>query len=117
MKQLDSKYTFPTIDLLNSTNRIQTEDKTEVEELKERIIRILDNFNININKFSDFEILLYSFGCNIAYLTIIIACYYKTLKKLNIEQTSKLVTGIILIILALVVIFLSNTAFFLYVYH
>lgn len=38
-------------------------------------------FNININKFSDFEILLYSFGCNIAYLTIIIACYYKTLKK------------------------------------
>lgn len=48
MKQLDSKYTFPTIDLLNSTNRIQTEDKTEVEELKERIIRILDNFNIEI---------------------------------------------------------------------
>jgi len=37
-----------------------------------------------------------------------ILSYYKTLKKLNIEQTSKLITGIILIILALIVIFLSN---------
>ncbi len=48
MKQLDSKYTFPTIDLFNSTNRIHTEDKTEVEELKDRIARILDNFNIRV---------------------------------------------------------------------
>lgn len=37
-----------------------------------------------------------------------ILSYYKTLKKLNIEQNSKLISGIILIILALVVIFLSN---------
>lgn len=37
-----------------------------------------------------------------------ILSYYKTLKKLNIEQTSKLISGIIIIILALLVIFLSN---------
>lgn len=37
-----------------------------------------------------------------------ILSYYKTLKKLNIEQTSKLIFGISLIVLALIVIFLSN---------
>lgn len=38
-------------------------------------------FKINIENFSDFETLLYSFGCNIVFLTIIVACYFKTLKK------------------------------------
>jgi len=38
-------------------------------------------FNIDIYNFSDFETILYSFGCNIAFLIIIVACYFKTLKK------------------------------------
>lgn len=38
-------------------------------------------FNINIEYFSDFDTILYSFGCNIAFLIVIITCYFKTLKK------------------------------------
>ena len=38
-------------------------------------------FNINIENFSNFGTILYSFSCNIAFLIIIVACYFKTLKK------------------------------------
>ena len=37
-------------------------------------------FNIDIDKLSNFEIVLYSFCCNIIYLIIIVICYFKTLK-------------------------------------
>lgn len=38
-------------------------------------------FNINIEKLSTLETILYSFCCNIVFLIIIICCYYQTLKK------------------------------------
>lgn len=38
-------------------------------------------FDIDIEKFSEFNIIVYSFVCNIIFLIIIMACYYKTLKK------------------------------------
>ena len=38
-------------------------------------------FNIDIETFSKLEIVLYSFGCNIVFLIVIMACYFKTLKK------------------------------------
>lgn len=38
-------------------------------------------FNIDINAFSDYQVVLYSFFCNIIYLIIIVFCYFKTLKK------------------------------------
>lgn len=37
-----------------------------------------------------------------------ILSYYKTLKKLNIEQTNKLISGIVLIVLAIVVVVFSS---------
>ncbi len=38
-------------------------------------------FKIDINKFSDLQLLLYSFACDIVFLIIIVLCYFKTLKK------------------------------------
>jgi len=38
-------------------------------------------FNINVENFSDLDLILYSFGCNIIFLIVIVACYFKTLKK------------------------------------
>lgn len=38
-------------------------------------------FKIDIEAFSNFEFLLYSFSCNIAFLIVITVCYFKTLKK------------------------------------
>lgn len=38
-------------------------------------------FNIDLEKLSDLNLIIYSFSCNILFLIIIIACYFKTLKK------------------------------------
>jgi len=38
-------------------------------------------FGIDITKFSNIEVIVYSFICNIVYLIIIVSCYFKTLKK------------------------------------
>lgn len=38
-------------------------------------------FDIDTSTFSDYQIVLYSFFCNIIYLIVIVFCYFKTLKK------------------------------------
>ena len=41
----------------------------------------IELFNIDIEKLSEYETILYSFICNIVFLIIIALCYFKTLKK------------------------------------
>lgn len=41
----------------------------------------IELFNLDIEKFSELETIIYSFMCNIAFLIIIVICYFKTLKK------------------------------------
>lgn len=38
-------------------------------------------FNIDLAELSDLNLIIYSFSCNILFLIIIVACYFKTLKK------------------------------------
>lgn len=41
----------------------------------------IELFNIDISKFSDFQVVLYSLGCDLIFLLVIVLCYRKTLKK------------------------------------